>query len=314
MSPAPHVSFYRNGSSISLSKRGKLSRRRERTHEVHPPPEKKPFMSGKTVVLTGSTGAIGGAVAAGLASSKQVSTLALVVRDAAKGERIAAPLRSSSLKVDVVVADLARPASVAECAAHLRDTYGTIHALINNAAIVPPTREEVDGLECQFAVNVVAYLVLMRGLLPAMPKGGRVVCVASDFAGGLDLGDLQTSKKPYDVRAVYRTTKQANRMIAAEAAAEGRGFSESGVSVVSCHPGVVTSSLLRNLGFGSGFDTAESGAALPLQLAIGPHEPPTGTYWGAGASAGCLCSFGKDVNGRVALWRACEEMAAARGC
>lgn len=291
-----------------------MSRRRERTHEVHPPPEKKPFMSGKTVVLTGSTGAIGGAVAAGLASSKQVSTLALVVRDAAKGERIAAPLRSSSLKVDVVVADLARPASVAECAAHLRDTYGTIHALINNAAIVPPTREEVDGLECQFAVNVVAYLVLMRGLLPAMPQGGRVVCVASDFAGGLDLGDLQTSKKPYDVRAVYRTTKQANRMIAAEAAAEGRGFSEAGVSVVSCHPGVVTSSLLRNLGFGTGFDSAESGAALPLQLAIGPHEPPTGTYWGAGASAGCLCSFGKDVNGRVALWKACEEMAAARGC
>ena len=46
-------------------------------------------MSGKTVVLTGATGEIGGAIAAGLARSKQVAVLVLIVRDEAKGEAIA---------------------------------------------------------------------------------------------------------------------------------------------------------------------------------------------------------------------------------
>jgi len=265
----------------------------------------------KTVVLTGATGAIGGAIAAGLARSKQVGTIALVVRDEQRGEAIASKLRSSTVKVDVALADLARPASVASCAASLCAKYGKIDVLINNAAVVPEARAEVDGLETQFAVNVLAYHVLARGLLPSMPQGGRVVCVASQLAGGLDLNDLQSAKKRYDARAQYSTTKQANRMMATEAAAKGRGFTEAGVIVTSCHPGVVTSPLLKNLGFGSGFNSAEQGAALPLQLALDPKAPKSGTFW-AGPTHGKICQFGGDMKGRTALWQACEELAAAR--
>ena len=265
----------------------------------------------KTVVLTGSTGAIGAAIAVGLAKSGQVGTLVLIVRDAARGEAIAQKVRSPNLRVEIALADLARPTSVAKCAAELCATLGTIDVVINNAAIVPPSkREEVGGLEVQFAVNVLGYFVLMRGLLPSMRGGGRVVCVASNLAGGLDLSDLQSAKGRYDAKAVYAKTKQANRMIAAEAASSGRGFAEAGVSVVSCHPGVVTSPLLKNLGFGSGFDTAEKGAALPLHLAIGMGDTPApGTFW-PNASGGKICSFGQDVKGRTALWQACEELAA----
>lgn len=266
----------------------------------------------KTVVLTGATGAIGAAIAAGLCKSGQVARLVLIVRNKARGEALATKLRSSTCAVETaLVDDLARPELVAACAAALCERLQLIDVLINNAAVVPPARQEVDGLEAQFATNVLAYFVLMRGLLPAMPRGGRIVLVASNLAGGLDLGDLQAQKSPYIARSVYATTKQANRMLAAEAAAAGRGFAESGVSVVSCHPGVVTSPLLSNLGYGNGFNSAAQGAALPLKLAIGAEEPASGTFW-AGSGRGAMCPFGSDVAGRVALWRACEELVTKR--
>ena len=269
--------------------------------------------AGKTVVLSGATGAIGGAIATGLAVSGAVSTLALVVRDQARGEALASKLRSPSLRVEVALADLARPASVAACAVDLCQRLGKVDALINNAATVPETREEVDGVEMQFAVNVLAYHVLMCGLLPAMPRGGRVVCVASQLAGGLDLTDLQTQKKRYQATSVYSMTKQANRMLAAEAAQPGHGFAEAGVSVVSCHPGVVTSTLLQNLGFGSGSDSPADGAKLPLQLALGAKEPLSGTFWsGRSSHQGKLCQFGADAKGRAVLWAACEDLVGAR--
>ena len=264
------------------------------------------------VALTGATGEIGGAIATGISQHKHVSTLVLLVRDATRGEQIASKLRSSTLSVEVALADLAKPASIVACAKVLREKFGRIDVLVNNAATVPTTRHEVDGIETQFAVNVLSYFVLMRALLPSMPTGGRVVCVASNLAGGLDLDDLQSAKRPYNARATYSMTKQANRMIAAEAAAAGRGFREAGVSVTSCHPGVVTSTLLQNLGFGSGFDTAVQGAALPLKLALGPTEPTSGTFWSGGAS-GKVCEFGRDLPRRTALWEACEQLAAARG-
>ena len=100
----------------------------------------------------------------------------------------------------------------------------------------PPRREEVEGLELQFATNVLAYFVLMRSLLPAMTRGGRVVLVASQLTNELDLGDLQSRRgaaaESHVVR--YAKTKTAVRMLAAEAAAPGRAFAEQGVAVVAC--------------------------------------------------------------------------------
>ena len=78
---------------------------------------------------------------------------------------------------------------------------------------------------------MLSYLVLMKGLLPSMGKGGRVVCVASQvtadlprsppfplrsrvvcvasqLAGGLDLSDLQSARRRYNAKDVYSTTKQ----------------------------------------------------------------------------------------------------------
>ena len=118
----------------------------------------------------------------------------------------------------------------------------------------------------------------MRELLPAMPRGGRVVLVASELADGLDMSDLQSVRdEQYHAPTVYVRTKQALRMIAVEAAEEGRGFAERGVVVAACHPGVVTSELLSNLGYSYGLHAPVTAAQTPLHLALGP-EPTSGTF------------------------------------
>ena len=94
-------------------------------------------------------------------------------------------------------------------------------------------------------------------------------------------------------------------MLAAEAAMPGRGFAEKGVLVTSCHPGVVTSPLLQNLGFSSGFQPAASGAQTPLKLALSV-PPENGSFWVDKQKT--KCKFAADLAGRQALWEACEAL------
>ena len=102
--------------------------------------------------------------------------------------------------------------------------------------------------------------------------------VGSQLAHSLDLCDLQSTRVPYDAITTYAKNKQAVRMLAAEAAAAGRGFAEKGVVVAACHPGIVTSTLLSNLGFAHGVHAPAVAAQTPLQLALGTKAPLSGKY------------------------------------
>jgi NAD(P)-dependent dehydrogenase (short-subunit alcohol dehydrogenase family) len=92
------------------------------------------------------------------------------------------------------------------------------------------------------------------------------VNVASYWAGGLDLGDLEFKRRPYDNDQAYRQSKQADRMLSVAFAERLR---EHRVWVNACHPGDVRSRLSANLGFG-GHETPEQGAATPVWLATAP--------------------------------------------
>eukprot|EP00747_Dinoflagellata_sp_TGD_P058492 gnl/TRDRNA2_/TRDRNA2_151142_c0_seq2.p1 gnl/TRDRNA2_/TRDRNA2_151142_c0~~gnl/TRDRNA2_/TRDRNA2_151142_c0_seq2.p1 ORF type:complete len:161 (+),score=20.81 gnl/TRDRNA2_/TRDRNA2_151142_c0_seq2:456-938(+) len=150
----------------------------------------------------------------------------------------------------------------------------------------------------------------MVGLLPKLRgSGGRVINVASDLAGGLDLDDLQCKRCRYDSQTVYKMTKQANRMQSWEAAR--RGFAEARVAVVALMPGVVTSNLLRNLGFGRGFDSAASAAAGPVWLATEAALNPTRPlYYHGRQGTECQWSSRGHAAAAARLWDECERLTA----
>ena len=238
----------------------------------------------KRAVVTGATGAIGGAIARRLADAGW--DLILPVRN---------PARAKALPGQAVEVDLARRASIE---AFARALPGPVHALVNNAAECPRARQETpEGIERQLATNVLGYLWLLRALEPALAAAGgaRVVLVASYWVGGLDVDDLEFHRRRYDNDSAYRQSKQANRMMAAALA---EGLAPSRIWIGSCHPGDVNSKLSNALGFG-GSARPEEGADTPAWLVTAGDPGPTGAYYADRARR--ACEFSRDPVRNAAL-------------
>jgi len=191
-----------------------------------------------TAAVTGGTGAIGKATARLLA--EKGLKVVLIARNEAKAKRAVKEITvdSGNDRVSYQIANLARHSAIE----NLRSKWsGPLSILINNAAASPPQRTETpEGIEMQFATNVLGYFWMIQEfkeiLISSAPA--RVINVASYWAGGLDMDDLEFERRPYTNGAAYRQSKQANRMLTA---AFARRLQGKGVTVNACHPGDVNS-------------------------------------------------------------------------
>jgi NAD(P)-dependent dehydrogenase (short-subunit alcohol dehydrogenase family) len=136
-------------------------------------------MANERILITGARRGIGAALAAGLADPGR-TLLIHHVGAAAEAERVAAGCRDRGAAAEVLAADLADPAAVADLASRA----GDVDVLINNAAhasnvgigVLPPAEWQVT-----FAVNVTAPMLLAQALAPGMAarRWGRIVNVTS---------------------------------------------------------------------------------------------------------------------------------------
>ena len=220
----------------------------------------------RTAIVTGAYGAIGKDIAEGMASAGY--RLVMVGRNEAALEQSRRDLSRSTGNNDISsqVVDLSRKREVA---AFANAWAGPLHVLINNAATTPRSRLETpEGIEMQFATNVLGYLWMtlffsrhMEGLDDA-----RVVNVASYWAGDMDLDDLEFKARRYHNDTVYRQSKQANRMLTRALVPL---LGKQGITITAAHPGDVNSKLSNNLGYG-GWESPSQGAATPLFCATDP--------------------------------------------
>jgi NAD(P)-dependent dehydrogenase (short-subunit alcohol dehydrogenase family) len=253
----------------------------------------------RMALVTGATGAIGRAIAAGIAALQNFE-LIVTGRDPGRLRQLVADLRQTAghTRIRGEAVDLASHESIAALG---RRFEGPLDVLVNDAAVAPPRRQQTaGGIELVFATNVLGYVWMMRELLPALRAGqaARIVNVASYWAGDLDLDDLEFKRRRYDSHAAYRQSKQANRMLTAAWAARLKG---AAISVNSCHPGDVNSRLSNDLGFG-GAESPAAGAQTPLWLATSQDVAgKTGGYFEHGRQA--TCQFCKD---RARVERLCE--------
>ncbi len=255
----------------------------------------------RTVLVTGATGAIGKAIASQIAS--------------APGYRVVLLARNEK-KVSVAVEELQRATGTSEICYQLADLeraddilalaerwQGALHALVNNAAETPRAREETEeGIERQFATNVLGYFRMIQAFTPILNSSSpsRVVNVASYWAGGLDLSDLEFKRRSYDNDTAYRQSKQANRMLTVSFADR---LKSQRITVNACHPGDVNSKLANDLGFG-GHQSPDQGAITPAWLAtdaIGGKV--SGKYFERQQET--PCRFARDHAGIEALFNAC---------
>jgi NAD(P)-dependent dehydrogenase (short-subunit alcohol dehydrogenase family) len=258
--------------------------------------------SPRIALITGATGAIGKAIAAGIAATPGFAVV-LLCRDPARGEAAVVEIaaQTGNPQVSYEQVDLASKASIDALAERWQSP---VHVLVNCAAATARRRTETaEGIELQFATNVLGYFRLSRSLRAYLAEAApaRVVNVASYWAGGLDLTDLEFKRRRYDNDPAYRQSKQANRMLTV---AFARQWSAEGISVNACHPGDVRSALSCDLGFG-GHESPELGAATPVWLATTPvGVEATGQYFEHQRQT--TCRFGADLRAVDALYQACE--------
>ena len=138
-------------------------------------------MTGRTVLVTGGTGGIGKATAAGLAALG--AHVAITGRDRRRAEEAAADIRAAGgPAVDVFVADMSSQAEVRRLAADVLQAFPRLDVLVNNVGGFWNTRHvTADGLERTFALNHLAPFLLTHLLLDRLKENApaRVVTVSS---------------------------------------------------------------------------------------------------------------------------------------
>jgi retinol dehydrogenase-13 len=252
--------------------------------------------------VTGATGSIGSAIASQFAA--QGFNVVLIARDPEKSSQSVDEIKNitGNNNVRFEIADLSNRSDIQSLASSWAEP---LHILVNNAAISPQNRLETpEGIELQFATNVLGYFWMTEFFSPILIESSpaRVVNIASYWAGGLDLKDLEFKIRNYHNHESYRQSKQAIRMLTPIFA---RNLERVGITVNSCHPGDVNSSLSNSLGFG-GNQSPDEGAKTPVWLASSESvHNITGKYFERQKET--HCPFGSDLLIAQQLYEICQS-------
>ena len=272
-------------------------------------------LSGKTCLVTGASAGIGLAAAHGLA--RLGARVVMAVRNPEKGERARrAVMGATGREVEMAVVDLGSRKSIRAFARDFTARHPTLDVLVNNAGIWSERRKvSPDGVELVWATNVLGYFEVAELLRPALEAAdkARVVNVASQLAGGLDLADVQFERRRYFGRSAYAQSKQADRMLTWALA---RRLSGTGVTANAMHPGFVATEIFGKGGglvslFASLYSKLrgrrpEEGADTVVWLAASPDvDNRSGLFWIDRQER--RCRF-RDEAGEEALWALCRDM------
>ena len=135
-------------------------------------------LRGRTVLITGAAGGIGTGLA--YAFAKQGATLLLLDRTAAPLHDLVDQLQPLT-QVHGVACDLNNSQAVTEVTTQVRDRWGHLDVLLNNAGTEYPTPIDDSSPEATTAWadllnnNVLSMVRLTQAMLPLLPRGASVI-------------------------------------------------------------------------------------------------------------------------------------------
>ena len=192
-------------------------------------------LRGRAVLVTGGSRGLGLALASEMA--RQGARLIICGRDPAALERAAAKLANTGAEVLAISADVTDPGSVADMVEAVRQRYGQVDVLVNNAGVIevgPAKAMSLADYEEAMATNFWGMLYPTLALLPEMRarKSGRIVNITS-IGGKLGIPHLL----PYS--ASKFAAVGLSQGLRAELAADG-------IKVVTVCPGLMRTGSPRN--------------------------------------------------------------------
>lgn len=275
-------------------------------------------LENKVAVVTGASDGIGVETARFLADLG--ATVVMPARNATKARAVRDDIARSTGndRVEVMEMDLSSLASVRAFAKALAEKHPKVDVLVLNAGVWTTSRETtVDGFEKTMGVNHFGHFALTIALIPLLEAAGksRVVVVSSKLHlnGQINLDDIHYEKGFASgmMSGVYADSKLANALFAVELAERVKS---KGITVNFLHPGVVSTSLAREMGpiqrwfAKTFFITPEKGAHTSVYVAASPDlEGVTGRYYDACKEAKPNAKV-SDAALRKRLWTLSEEL------
>jgi len=294
-------------------------------------------MEGRLALITGATGGLGKAVAAGLA--REGAAVVIVGRSNARAEAAMAEISRlvPDARLEPLACDLSAQSSIRQATSDFLSRHNTLDVLVNAAGVFRKERHVTpEGLELTFATNVMAYFLVTNLLLDALkraagtakadagtaagpalaaaPTPARIVNVASRYGNiTLNFDDLQTAKGKYSYLRSTPPTMLARVLLTQEFAERLRG---TGVVANAVHPGLVkNTALLQDVGgpfrwvtntFGA---PAGKAADTAVWLATSPEAAEfSGKLWTKRKEL-ATPGMGSDPEARRRLWDACTRLA-----
>jgi NAD(P)-dependent dehydrogenase (short-subunit alcohol dehydrogenase family) len=208
-------------------------------------------LSGRWVLVTGASAGIGQERARAVAAHG--GNVILGVRDVAKGERAAEPVRAAAAtttgaSVELRQVDLASLESVRAFTDAVRADHDRLDVIVANAGVMAtPEGRTADGFETQFGTNHLGHFLLVNRVRPLLgDRPGRIVNLSSSGHRFSDvvLDDVNFDRTPYDAWQAYGRSKTANVLFAVELDRRGRAAGQRATAV---HPGSVVTDLGRHL-------------------------------------------------------------------
>jgi NADP-dependent 3-hydroxy acid dehydrogenase YdfG len=197
-------------------------------------------LAGRTAVVTGAASGIGEVAALLLAA--QGARVALLARRADRLESVVEKIRADGGEALAVVADVTDDASVTEAAARIREAYGVVDLVVNNAGVMLPNPVDdgrIDEWQRMLDTNVTGVLRVVRAFT------GDLVGAAAG-GGTADLVNISSvgAHVPYPNYAVYGATKAAVTYLSQSLRTE---FGPRDVRVTNIEPGLTETELKTHL-------------------------------------------------------------------
>jgi len=214
-------------------------------------------------VVTGANRGIGREIVSQLAAAGH--TVLACARSLPSGDQI----HPDGQRVSVHPLDVTNADSVTALAAAIRDTYGHLDILINNAGAHYDTGQHATDPDFAivtdaFAVNVLGAWRTTAALLPLFKNGGRIVNVSSGAGSFTETGGAAGTP-------AYSVTKAALNMLTVKLAAE---LAHRQIAVNAVCPGWVATDM-----GGHGGRPIPEGAAGIVWAATLPDPAPTGRFF-----------------------------------
>ena len=201
-----------------------------------------PALSGRIAVVTGASGAIGGAVC--LALARQGTAVAASGRNADALERVVSNIRNQGGSAIAVTADVTDPVALEELRHETQKHLGPIDFV---AAVAGGGGEPValadlslDRWRQTIDLNLTSTFLTLKTFLPSMAERGRgaVVTVAS-LAGQHVTPQARVSASP-----AYAAAKAGLLMLTRQAARE---YAASGIRINAISPGSVMNTRIAGM-------------------------------------------------------------------